>query len=103
MANNLRAKVTFEPFELEILKKAPIAEAVLDIFVDGLGEVSMSDLERFGEKYSRKYPNKKHREHFTFELKPGTPPEGKAKTTHRQLGWLFSSKDETSIFQVRRE
>jgi uncharacterized protein (TIGR04255 family) len=101
------SSIPSNPPELGSLAKAPIAEAVLDIFVEGLAEAPMDSLEQFGLKYLSEYPNKKQKHSFTMEthaeIKPNTPMKADVKAASSPLGWLFSSSDEISIFQARRD
>lgn len=102
--------VTQTAFELETLSKAPIAEAILDIFVDGLEEIPMLDLKAFWEKgYQKEFPQVRERHNFKLESKiridpdPSVRPEASTEPTRTPIGYLFSSEDGLSVFQARRD
>lgn len=83
------------------LNRAPIREAVLDVFVDGV-EVAARDLQAFGERVRADFP----KERATHFVSGGFAVNGAEATTSArvsELGYQYRSEDELDILQARTD
>jgi uncharacterized protein (TIGR04255 family) len=87
--------------EYQILPKAPIIEALIDIRVKGREDLTVEQLDAIYDSISNQYPDKKtrHKWESTFEFKKGEPPISTG--TETVDGYIFTSADRKQIFQAR--
>lgn len=78
----------------------PITEAVLDIQVELVGDVSLEVLALVGSAVEGDYPTRHAQMHAQGELSIG--PEVAMTTRQTQLGYLYVSSDDLQTFQARR-
>lgn len=87
--------------EYQILPKAPITEALIDIRIKVRDDLKVEQLESIYNLISGQYPDKKarHKWESKFEFKKGEPPVSSGSETID--GYVFTSTDQKQIFQAR--
>jgi len=81
------------------LTKAPITEALIDIRVTLPTHTrKIEHLAALEEKFRDQYPDKKNIQEFRYEFEAG--PSQTEKTTSKQLGFRYSSSDNSQVIQA---
>ena len=88
--------------EHEILKNAPIEEALIDIRIKVKDDFAIQQLQSLGEKVGKQYPEQKERlkweQHIDFK-KEEVPIHHRKKIMAD--GYIFVSEDKKQVFQAR--
>ena len=89
--------------ERTIFPRAPITEALIDIFVELPHESTLDTLSSFHDEIKDKYPSKQERVIWKGEVKyrEGQVPEISSPSSGGPLGYLFKSLDGKQIAQAR--
>ncbi|MBV9700588.1 MAG: TIGR04255 family protein, partial [Candidatus Eremiobacteraeota bacterium] len=86
------------PAEQGHYSKAPILEALLEIFVTPLPPEKLATLDALGAEIRSDYPQKSPRMQFTAEITTG--PQAGTTTSHRNDGFIYSSVDGKQRLQI---
>jgi uncharacterized protein (TIGR04255 family) len=87
--------------EFQVLKKAPITEALIDIRVKLQPEINVKDIDSIHEPIKKEYPEKQEQRmsQIQFELKGGEDLVKPLST--KIIGYRYISSDKKQIFQAR--
>lgn len=87
--------------EYQVLKKAPITEALIDIRVKLQPEIDVKDIDSIHEPIKKEYPEKQDQRmsQIQFELKAGEDLVKPVST--KIIGYRYISSDKKQIFQAR--